>query len=130
MIPATALYAGLLTAVYAALSVHIGRARRRAGVSILHGDDMHLAQAIRRHGNFIETVPLALILMGVVEACGGSAALLHGAGAVLVLSRIAHPIGLRHDRMVHPLRMIGMGGTLLVILALGVAALVQGWQAL
>lgn len=130
MIPVTALYAGLLTAVFAVLNIHVGRARRRAGASILHGGDMRLAEAVRRHGNFVETVPIALILMGVVESCGASAALLHGAGAMLAACRIAHPLGLRHDRMKHPLRMIGMGGTLFVILALGAVALGQGWQAL
>ena len=70
-------------------------------------------------------MPLALILMALIELDGGSALLLHGLGIALVLFRIAHPIGLHHDNMRHPLRTVGALGTTLVIL---VAAGVAIWQ--
>ena len=90
---------------------------------------MELATVIRRHDNFVENVPLALILMGIVEANGGNNILLHVMGAILVLARIMHPIGLHHDRPTHPLRAVGAGGTLLVTIILGGVALWQGIQA-
>jgi len=126
MLPITALYAALLLAVFVALSALVGRQRGRANVSILHGDDMDLAVAIRRHGNFVEYVPLALVLMALIEANGGSALFLHVVGVLLLVCRIAHPFGLKHDKGT-PLRAIGAGGTLLLLLALGAMAL---WQSL
>ena len=81
---------------------------------------------MRRHGNFTENIPIALILMGLVEANGGSAMFLHVIGIVLVLARIAHPIGLRHDTTTHPLRVIGAAGTILPIVVLAGVAF---WQA-
>lgn len=127
MLPVTALYAALLLAVYLTLSALVGRQRGRAEVSILHGDDMDLAVAIRRHGNFVEYVPFALVLMALIEANGVSALFLHIVGVLLLVCRIAHPFGLQHDKGATPLRAIGAGGTLLLLLALGAMAL---WQSL
>ena len=73
---------------------------------------MELATRIRRHGNFIEGVPFALILLAALELNGASPGLLHGLGIALVLSRIAHPIGLKHDNLRNPLRAIGAAGTI------------------
>jgi len=121
-IPITAFYSGLLALVAVVLAAMIGPMRLRTGISILHGDNMELATRIRRHANFTESVPLALILLAALELNGSSAGLLHGLGAALLLSRIAHPIGLRHDNMRHPLRGIGSGGTMLVTTIAAVAA--------
>ncbi len=81
---------------------------------------------MRRHGNFAENIPMALVLMAIVEANGGGAIFLHVIGVVLVLSRIAHPIGLQHDSINHPLRAVGAGGTILSMIVLAGMAL---WQA-
>ena len=119
MVPITALYAGLLALIVIVLGGVIGPLRLRANISILHGNDMVLATAIRRHGNFTESVPLALILLGFLELNGASPGLLHGLGIALVVSRIAHPLGLKHDNVRNPLRGIGAGGTTLVTLIAG-----------
>ncbi len=121
----TAFYAGILALIAVALGFHVGQARLRTGVSILHGDDMELATRIRRHANFIESVPLALILMAAIEIGGARPGLLHVLGAALVLARIAHPFGLHHDNMRHPLRAVGAGVTTLVT---AVAAVTAIWQ--
>ena len=126
LVPITGLYAALLTAVGLTLMVRVARMRVRTGVSILHGDDMDLARAMRQHGNFIETVPLALILMGLVEANGANSIMLHASGTLLLLARIAHPFGLSLDRVDHPLRAVGAVGTVLTMCILAVVAL---WQA-
>ena len=119
MVPITAFYAGLLALIVTALGAVIGPIRLRTGISILHGDNMLLATAIRRHGNFTESVPFALILLGFLELNGASPGLLHGLGIALVVARIAHPIGLKHDNVRNPLRGIGAGGTTLVTLIAG-----------
>jgi len=125
--PITALYAAVLAAIGLVLMFRVVLLRGKTGISILHGENMELAQAMRRHGNFVESVPLVIILMGIVEANGGNAILLHAMGAVLVAARIAQPLGLHHDRMIHPLRAVGTVGTVLPTVVLGGLAL---WQAL
>ena len=121
-LPVTALYAALLAVVGIVLMLRVGLMRFRTGVSILHGDDPLFAQTIRRHANFIENVPLALVLMVLAEANGAGQTFLHVIGIVLVVSRIAHPLGLLHDRPIHPLRLLGTAGTLVTMIALGGAA--------
>jgi hypothetical protein len=120
LVPITGFYAGVLALIVIYLGFQVGAARLRTNVSILHGDDMELAERIRRHANFTESVPLALILLAVLELNGWSALLLHVLGGALVVARIAHPLGLHHDRMRHPLRGLGAGVTNLVT---GIAAL-------
>ena len=72
IVPITALYAGVLALIVGVLGFQVGSTRSRVGISILHGDDMDLAEKIRRHANFTENVPLALILMAVLELNGCS----------------------------------------------------------
>jgi len=130
IIPITALYAGLLAAVFVVLTVRIGLARGRTGISMLDGGNEQVLVAMRQHGNFIEHVPLLLILMAIIEVNDGSPAFLHAVGVALVICRIAHPFGLRHDRPRTPMRLLGAGGTTLVTVALGLMALWQGLGAL
>ena len=124
MVPITALYAGLLTLIAIFLGAAVGAMRSSTGISILHGENMELATRIRRHANFTEAVPLALILLAALELNGASPGLLHGLGIALVVARIAHPLGLHHDNIRNPLRGIGAGGTILVSL---IAALMLIW---
>jgi uncharacterized membrane protein YecN with MAPEG domain len=128
LVPITALYAGLLTLIAIALAGAVGAARGRTGISILHGADMELATRIRRHANFTEAVPLAVILLGALELNGAGPGLLHGLGIALVVARIAHPLGLHHDNMRNPLRTIGAGITMLVSLIAAIA-LIWGYFA-
>ena len=125
MVNITLLYAALLATVALALSFRAGTFRGKAGVSVLYGEppNMELAERVRVHQNFLEYVPMVLILMGAIELGGGSSAFLHGAGIVLIVARIAHAIGLKHDNMAHPGRVIGAGGTALVTLVAAIYAL-------
>ena len=72
--------------------------RGKTQISIGFGDSKELAEAGRRYGNFTEHVPLALVLMAIVELNGANGVFLHIVGALLVLSRIAHPLGLHYDQ--------------------------------
>jgi hypothetical protein len=124
-VPITGLYAALMFLIVLWLGFQVGSTRNRTRISILHGDDIDLAEKIRRHANFTENVPLVLILMTVVELNGGAPTLLHGCGITLVAARIAHPLGLHHDNIRHPLRALGALGTLLVTLVLAATAALQ-----
>lgn len=123
-LPITALYAGVLAIFALCLSFRAGSFRGKAGVSVLFGDpvNMDLAERVRVHQNFLEYVPMILILMSAIELNGGSATFLHSIGIALIVSRIAHAIGLKHDNMGHPGRIIGAGGSMLItVIAAGYA---------
>ncbi len=116
----TAFYAALLGIMMIVLRMVVTIVRARTNISIHHGDNLHLAERIRWHGNFIENVPMALILMGLAEAGGASVTLLTSAGAILVVSRLLHPFGLRHDNAKNPIRIVsGIGTTLAVAICIG-----------
>jgi uncharacterized protein len=117
MFQTTSLYAALLAAGAIVLSNLVSAQRAKTGISILHGDNMNLATWMRRHGNFIEAVPLALILMGLAEARGAPVNLLHGMGLVLIAARVSHAVGLSATNAKHPLRILGGVGTQLSMLA-------------
>ncbi len=121
----TSLYAALLGAIYFVLFAMVGRLRGQTGISLGIGENDALMLANRRHMNFVENAPLALLLILMVELNGATTAYLHALGAVLTISRIVHPFGLRIDKMNTAARVIGAGGTALAILACIVTLL---WQ--
>ena len=123
--PITLLYAGIFAVFALILSFQAGSFRGKAGVSILFGDpaNMELAEKVRRHQNFLEYVPIMLILFGAIETSGGSSMFLYIVGDLLIIARIAHAIGLKHDNMEHVGRLIGAGGTALLTLVTAVYGL-------
>ena len=121
----TLLYAALLGLVGFVLIFMVGQARGHAKVSLNDGNDKALTEAVRRHANWAETVPYVLILMTLVEINGAPKPWLHGLGLVLLASRIVHPFGIDAAAMMKPARVVGMAGTLIVMLALIGIALFQ-----
>lgn len=121
----TGLYAGLLAIVGLALTFHAGSGRAKTGISLGTGSSDLLLERVRRHANFIETVPIALILLAVLESSGKSAVTLHVLGSTLLVARIIHPFGLSATDMKKMPRFIGM---LLTILVIFVSACMAIWQ--
>ena len=117
----TTLYAIALIPIWLVLWIRVTSIRSAIGCSIGDAGDMKLLQKIRQHGNFIEWVPLILLLMILAEAQGTDALWLHAAGALLVIGRLAHPFGLKIDNAGHPLRYVGNGTNILAVLVLTVA---------
>jgi len=89
-----ALYAGLNALVGFALAHNVMRVRRKTRTGLGAGGHTELEQAIRAHGNFVEYVPLILLLMLLLALGGVSALWLHGLGVTLTLARILHAWGL------------------------------------
>lgn len=121
-IPITLMYASIFAIFALVLGFGAGSARGRSGASILFGNppDMELAEKVRRHQNFLEYVPIFMIVFGAIEANGGSSMFLFIVGDLLIIARIAHAIGLKHDNMAHIGRLIGAGGTALLTLIAGI----------
>lgn len=119
--PVTTMAAVPLAIIMLALWVNVTRTRADTGVSIGHADDPVLHNRIRMHGNFIEWVPMSLILLLLSEAAGVSHLWLYVAGGLMVAGRVLHPFGLRPDVATHPLRIIGNSANLLAVGVLIVA---------
>jgi len=124
LVPITALFAGLLAIFSLVLSARAGTFRGKAGVPVLYGNPVNeeLAVRVRVHQNFLEYVPILLILMAVIEMNGGSNLFLYVAGVALILVRIAHATGLKFDTMSGAGRFIGAAGTALLTLVAGIYA--------
>lgn len=90
----TPLYAGILGLLLMLLSLLVVKQRMKH--KVLLGDDgvPALRLAIRVHANFIEYVPLALVLILLLELMAAPPALLHGLGIALLAGRIGHAQGL------------------------------------
>ena len=73
-IPVTLFYASFFALFGLVLSFRAGSMRGRSGISILYGNppNMELAERVRAHQNFLEYVPLVLIMFGLLEANGVS----------------------------------------------------------
>lgn len=117
MFETTALYAGALALWLLFLAFQVIRQRRAAKVSLGDGGDAALARCIRAHGNAAETVPIALILLGLAEGMGTPAWVLHALGATLLAGRVLHglhflkadgPGAMRFLGMVLTVAMIGL----------------------
>ena len=121
----TALYAGLLGLISIALGAQAGRLRGKFDISIGDGGNRELLLAMRRHANFAEWVPLALIIIVLLEMSGTSRTAIHALGAALVIARLSHATALRADSMQGIGRAIGAVGTILIILIASVWLIVK-----
>ncbi len=95
----------------------------RMSGKILHGDggDPLLSRRMRAQLNFAENVPLVLILIAAIEMTGKGGKWLAVAGAVFMLARLAHGLGMDLDRP-NPLRAGGTMVTLLTQVGLSIMA--------
>src|SRR6187549_954908 len=98
----TAPYAAILTLILITLNLLAISARGKTTISLGDRGDDRLLEASRRQMNFVENVPLALILMALAEGGGASSLVLNIAGIVLVISRLVHPFGITVARQSHP----------------------------
>ena len=116
--PITALYAGLLALLLVVLGARISLMRSKLRVGMGHGDDLHLARAIRVHGNAVEWILPMLLLFLVAELDGANRIFLHVCGVTFIGARIAHASGVSRTSKESPGRFWGIAGTWLVITAL------------
>lgn len=110
----TAMFAAILALMQVAFTLRVGIYRRSNSISLGDGGDKQLLSRIRAHANFIETVPMALMLLLLNELSGMSADWLYGLGATLVIARLMHYIAIAFKTALI-VRVLGMMGTLLVI---------------
>ena len=119
MIPVTLLYAGLLGLLSVLLANQVLHVRLRAQTLPAWKPDATL----RVQANFVENVPLALVLLYLVEVSGVATLAVHVFGCALVLFRVLHAWGMSRNEGANYSRLIGAQGTFLVLSTMGMAAL-------
>ena len=110
----TLLYAGLLGLLSLALSAGAGMLRSKKSIDAGDGGDPEMLRAMRRHANFVEYVPLALVLIALLEMNGVRGQMLHGLGIALIAGRLLHAAFFADGVKSVP-RGLGAGLTALVI---------------
>jgi uncharacterized protein len=123
----TPLYAGLLVLWFVVLSVRVVNLRRRG---IIFGDngDIGVIRIVRAQANFAEYVPLALLLMGLLEVSRYSIYLLHVLGVTLLVARLFHGCALSFGWQIRFGRVAGTLLTFIVLLVEAVLCLYQGFR--
>ena len=94
----TSFYAAILAVLLVALSIRIVVVVRGKGnISLGDGGNPQHNVAIRGQANFIEYVPLAVLVIAFAEFNGTASWLIHAMGIALVGARLVHPFGLRPE---------------------------------
>lgn len=116
-IETTLFFAAIFGILHVFFTLRVGGYRFRSKISLGDGGDKELRNRIRAHGNFIENVPIALLLLLLNDLNGLSENVLMILGSVLLVSRILHYVMIvsRSLPMVfRPISMLGTLGTILV----------------
>jgi len=88
------LIASLHVVLYVVLSLRVALHRANAKVGIGTGGDPVLARKVRVQANFGEYVPLALLMLALLELAAFDPRLLWTLGLALLLARVLHAVGL------------------------------------
>jgi len=118
--------AGILGLFYAYLGLRISMMRMRLRISLGDGGNATLGQAVRAHANFMEYVPLTLVLLLIATAFQANVALIVAGCLLLLVHRVLHAIGMRPEGAVSRARRIGALLTYLTVMYLSIVCLFYG----
>jgi len=121
---AAALWCGLNLILMLVLSLLVVAQRRKHRVAVGDGGVPEMLQALRAFGNAAEYIPAALAGLVALAVAGAPPAVIHAAGAALLLGRVAHAVGFSASAGVSIGRTIGMILTWLAYVFLAVTLLV------
>lgn len=113
----TALFAGILGLIFFGLTIRIIYIRRTNKIALGDGGHQSLAKAIRAHSNFIEYVPIVLVLFTLLEFRGAEDFLLYCLGTLLVIGRLLHAYGISQVDENYRYRVSGMVLTNIVLVS-------------
>ena len=94
LLPITLATAGALGLIGLTLAFRVTMGRGKHKVYMGDGGNPDMIVLIRTHANFVEYVPLMLVLLGLLEFGGANRTALMVGAAVLVAARISHAIGM------------------------------------
>jgi uncharacterized membrane protein YecN with MAPEG domain len=109
------LYAAALSVLFVLLSIRVIRMRQARRIAIGVAGDAELERRVRVQANFVEYVPLTLVLLTMAELRGAPPFLLHALCLCLLAARASHAWGVSHAPENFRFRIVGMVGTFTVI---------------
>lgn len=112
----TGLYAAIFVLIQMVMVIWIARSRVKEKVSLGDGGDDSLLRKTRVYGNFTEVVPMALLLMLLVEMNTMIPWIVHLMGTMMMGSRVLHALGLLTGPGYGLYRMVGMLLTMAVFI--------------
>lgn len=120
----TAVFAAVFALMFVAMSADTAYQRNKHRVPLQgFGDNKYVNRAVRVHGNFAEHVPMALLLMLLLELRGAGVTWLAVAGGALLVGRSLHWIGIKGSSGLSFGRYTGVGLTWLVLVGQALALL-------
>ena len=102
------LYAAILGLLFLILTIRVIKLRRSKGIGLGYGNDEKLHRAIAAQSNFVEIVPLTLILIYLLEQRTQAELFIHLLGALLIVGRICHAYGVSQTDEDYRFRVFGM----------------------
>ena len=116
----TLLYTSLLTILAIFLAFKVGITRGKTNTLLGEGDSSELLQSIRSHGNLMESAPITLILLLLLEMQSVADWKLHLIGSSFFLFRILHAYGISISRESTPYRVVGALGSWMLMLGMSI----------
>lgn len=126
----TMLYAGVLALLLLVISIRVTQARGQEKVFMGDGGNALVLRRMRGQANFIEYVPMTLLLVGFLEMQGAPTWELHALLGTLLFARLLHAYTFSFSTFFVPGR---VGGATLTWVVMGLSALLciwQGWKVL
>jgi uncharacterized membrane protein YecN with MAPEG domain len=117
----TSLYVPVFGILLVLFTLRVGLYRAKTRISFGDGGDSQFNKTIRAHANFVETAPLTLMLITLVEYNGAEAILVHSLFSLLLISRLSHYLQITEVFKPVIFRMLGMIGTFAAVL------IASGW---
>ena len=114
----TAIYAGISALLIVWLSFNVIKLRRANKVILGDGNLPELQNAIRAQANATEYIPIALILLMLLEYNGANVLFVHLGGMALLAGRVIHAKGLLSESLRY--RVLGMQLTFFTIIGLAI----------
>ena len=119
IVPITFLYAALLGLLLVGLAIQVSW----ANVNAAKLPDWKPKTVLRVQANFVENVPMALILLFLVEVSGMPSIWVHVLGTMLVIARLSHAWGLSTNPGATYARLFGAQTTFVLVSIMSVAGL-------
>lgn len=121
-LPTTLALAAAAAIINIWLMIRIGQIRGKTGIFVGDGGNDLLGRRMRAQANFIENAPITLILVAAVELTGKGSWWLSIVGAVFMLGRVAHGVGMDGGTFKAG-RMVGALTAMVIQLGLAIFAL-------
>jgi uncharacterized membrane protein YecN with MAPEG domain len=121
----TGLYAGICGLLLVVLYIRIVQRRVAAKIAFGSAGDDELEKRVRAHGNLVESAPLALILLYLIEQTGLSSPYIHVLGTAFVVARLAHAQGMSMTTGRSTGRFYGALGTIILLTVMSALLIVR-----